>query len=71
MRKPSPPTACKRRGTTSRISTGQPSRGCVHPIGTLSKYGRLGTVRIADSRTGAGKVYRDAVAALDREAQQQ
>src|ERR671917_176956 len=41
-----------------------------HLIGALSEYGKLGTVCIGDSRASAEKFYRDAVAVLEREAQQ-
>jgi hypothetical protein len=39
-----------------------------HMIGALSQYGKLGTVCIADSHEGAGRLYENLVAVLDREA---
>jgi hypothetical protein len=41
-----------------------------HLIGALSEYGKLGTVCVGDSRESAEMFYREAVAVLDREAQQ-
>ena len=42
--------------------------GGFHLIGTLSEYGKLGTMCIGESRASAEKFYRDAVAVLNREA---
>ena len=39
-----------------------------HMIGALSRHGKLGTVCIADSREGAGRLYENLVSVLDREA---
>lgn len=39
-----------------------------HMIGALSRYGKLGTVCIADSHEGAGRLYENLVSVLDREA---
>jgi hypothetical protein len=42
-----------------------------HLIGTLSEFGKLGLVCVADSAAKAELLYRETVAVIDREAQTQ